>query len=169
MLDWLMILTFPLVSFIVTFILTPRIIQKSQIRGFLGVDVHKVDKPQIPVTGGLTIFSGFLGALTFTGLFNLNQTVMLAILLSSCLGAIIGLVLPVLFYGLLSILAMMVATGHPLSRPLESDRMPLLALAINLIPLRLYFVNYKFDKTGRGVLFVTFLLGMAFFIYIRYF
>jgi UDP-N-acetylglucosamine--dolichyl-phosphate N-acetylglucosaminephosphotransferase len=92
MLDWMMLLLFPLVSFVITFILVPQIIKKSYIRGLLGVDVNKIDKPQIPTTGGLTIFSGFLGALTFTGLFDLNQTVMLAILLSSSLGALIGLI-----------------------------------------------------------------------------
>jgi hypothetical protein len=85
------------------------------------------------------------------------------------LGVLIGLLLPVLFYGLLSVLAMMVATGSPFARPLESDRMPLLALAINVFPIRVYFVTYKFDKTGRGVLFITFLLAIAFFVYIRHF
>ena len=85
------------------------------------------------------------------------------------LGALIGLVAPVLFYGLLSLAALLVETGTAWTRPFEPERIMMLALAINVIPIRLYFVNYKFDKTGRGVLFVTFFLMVFYFLYIRYF
>lgn len=83
-------------------------------------------------------------------------------------GALIGLVLPAIFFGLLTLIAQFIETGTALARPFEPDRMLLLALAINVIPLRLYFVTYKFDKTGRGVLLVTFLLMVAYFLYLRY-
>jgi hypothetical protein len=83
-------------------------------------------------------------------------------------GALVGLVLPGLFYGLLSLVALLVETGSTWTRPFESDRMMLLALIINVIPIRVYFVSYKFDKTGRGVLLVTFLLMVAYFIFKRY-
>jgi len=84
-------------------------------------------------------------------------------------GALVGLVLPGLFYGLLSLVALLVETGTAWTRPFEPDRMMLLALIINVIPIRLYFVTYKFDKTGRGVLLVTFLLMVFYFLFIRYF
>ena len=84
-------------------------------------------------------------------------------------GALVGLVLPALFYGLLSLIALLVETGTVWTRPFETDRMPLLALIINVIPLRLYFVTYKFEKSGRGVLLVTFLLMVIYFLFIRYF
>lgn len=83
-------------------------------------------------------------------------------------GALVGLVLPGLFYGLLSLVALLVETGSAWARPFESDRMMLLALIINVIPIRVYFVSYKFDKTGRGVLLVTFLIMVAYFIFKRY-
>ena len=83
-------------------------------------------------------------------------------------GIVIGLVLPGLFYGLLSFVSLLVETGSAWARPFESDRMMLLALFINLVPIRIYFVNYKFDKTGRGVLLVTFLLMVTYFLYKRY-
>jgi hypothetical protein len=85
------------------------------------------------------------------------------------LGILLGLVLPVMFYGLLSLAAMLVEAGTAWSRPFETDRRMLLALVINIIPIRLYFVRYKFDKTGRGVLLVTFLLMVFCFSFIRYF
>jgi hypothetical protein len=84
------------------------------------------------------------------------------------LGAAIGLVLPVLLYAVLRLIAVFVETGTEWTRPLEPDRMLILALVINVIPIRLYFVTYKFDKTGRGVLLATFLLMVAAFLYIRF-
>jgi hypothetical protein len=83
-------------------------------------------------------------------------------------GALLGLVLPGLFYGLLRIVSLLVEYGSIWSRPFESDKMMLLALIINLIPIRVYFVTYKFEKTGKGVLLVTFLLMVAYFIFKRY-
>lgn len=83
-------------------------------------------------------------------------------------GVLIGLVLPILFYGLLLGVSHFVEYGSIWSRPFEPDKMRMLALAINLIPIRVYFVTYKFDKTGRGVLLVTFLYMVAYFLYRRY-
>lgn len=33
----------------------------------------------------------------------------------------------------------------------------------NLLPIRYYFVNMKYDRTGRGVLLVTFVVVLVFF------
>ncbi|MCU0371297.1 MAG: hypothetical protein MUC31_07775 [Bacteroidales bacterium] len=84
-------------------------------------------------------------------------------------GVLLGFVLPGLFYGLLSLIAMFVETGSAWARPFEPDRMMILALVINVIPIRLYFVTYKFDRSGRGVLLATFLIMVVYFIFIRYF
>ena len=85
------------------------------------------------------------------------------------LGVVIGIVLPAAFFGLLNLVAVFIETGSALARPFEPDRMMILALAINIVPIRMYFVNYKLDKTGRGVLLATFLLMVAIFLFIRYF
>ena len=84
-------------------------------------------------------------------------------------GILVGLVLPVITYGLLSLITLFVETGTAWTRPFEHDRLLLLALIINVIPLRLYFVTYKLDKTGRGVLLATFLLMVCYFLYLRFF
>lgn len=83
-------------------------------------------------------------------------------------GVLVGLVLPCMFYGLLWLVSLAVEYGSIWSRPFEPDKMRMLALVINIIPLRVYFVSYKFDKTGRGVLLATFVLMVAYFIYRRY-
>jgi hypothetical protein len=87
---------------------------------------------------------------------------------NTALGALIGIVLPAIFYGILSLIALFIETGTTWTRPFEPDRMMILALVINVIPLRLYFVTYKFEKTGRGVLLVSFLLMVAYFLYLRF-
>jgi hypothetical protein len=53
------------------------------------------------------------------------------------LGVLIGLVLPGMFFGVLSLAALFVETGTAWARPFESDRLMLLALIINVIPIRL--------------------------------
>jgi hypothetical protein len=85
------------------------------------------------------------------------------------LGILIGLVLPGIFYGLLWLIGLMVTTGSVWARPFEHDKMIILALIINVFPIRRYFVSYKFEKTGKGILLVTFLLMVSYFLYIRYF
>lgn len=83
-------------------------------------------------------------------------------------GILVGLVLPAIAFGLLSLAAFFIETGTLWTRPLEKPYMAILALAVNVIPLRLYFVTWKFDKTGRGILLTTFILMLAYFLITRY-
>ena len=46
---------------------------------------------------------------------------------------------------------------------LQNSTMKLLAIFVNLIPFRYYLVKLKADKTGRGILLVTFILSMLYF------
>ena len=83
-------------------------------------------------------------------------------------GVLIGLVLPILIYCLLWFISMLVKAEGVWARPFQPENMMLLSVMLNLIPMRIYLVKYKFDKTGRGVLLITFLLVAAYFIYRRY-
>ena len=85
------------------------------------------------------------------------------------LGIVIGLVLPALLAGLFFLLATFVHPTGTWSNLFEKNKLFILALAVNVIPIRLYFVSYKMDKTGKGVLLSTFLLMILFFAYIEYF
>lgn len=84
-------------------------------------------------------------------------------------GIFIGLVLPVALYGLLYLVSMGIETGTAWTRPFGQDRLMLASIFINLLPIRVYFVNWKLDKTGRGVLLATFFLTVVYFVSIRYF
>ena len=81
---------------------------------------------------------------------------------------LIGLALPAALYGLLSVISMWIETGSAWARPFESDRMLMLSIAINLLPIRIYFVNWKMEKTGMGILVITFILVLLFFLFKSY-
>ncbi len=79
------------------------------------------------------------------------------------LGIAIGIILPLLVYGL--VLTILIPWGQVenliyIPRP----RVPfLLAIFSNFFPFRYYMVNKKFDRTGRGILLLTFILALVFF------
>ncbi len=79
------------------------------------------------------------------------------------LGIVIGLVLPALVYGI--VLLILQPHGYVdgliyLPRP----KVPgMVAVFSNLIPFRFFMVNKKYDRTGRGILLVTFVLAMMLF------
>jgi hypothetical protein len=83
-------------------------------------------------------------------------------------GVLIGLILPCLVYGILWFISQLVKVEGVWARPFQAENMMLLSIMLNLIPMRIYMVRYKLDRTGRGVLLITFLLVAAYFIYRRY-
>jgi hypothetical protein len=83
-------------------------------------------------------------------------------------GVLIGLVLPILVFGLLWFISLLVKVEGAWARPFQKDNMMLLAVMLNLIPMRIYMVRYKLDKTGRGLLLITFVLIVVYFISRRY-
>ncbi len=82
------------------------------------------------------------------------------------LGTVIGIIMPLLVYGL--VLIILIPWGQVenlvyMPRP----RVPfLLAIFSNLLPFRYYMVNKKYDRTGRGILLFTFLLALVFFYFL---
>jgi hypothetical protein len=40
----------------------------------------------------------------------------------------------------------------------------IISLVVNLLLMRYYLINLKADKTGRGILLVTFIVGITLFI-----
>jgi len=53
------------ISFLVTFLLTPRIIQFLQAAQIVAVDFHKKDRPKLPASGGICVGSGILAGVLF--------------------------------------------------------------------------------------------------------
>ncbi len=80
------------------------------------------------------------------------------------LGILLGLVLPAIFYLALYLLDMVVFSIFQTHMLDKQEYLYLLSLAINLLAIKYYFVNLKYDKTGRGILLITFALALAYFV-----
>lgn len=80
-------------------------------------------------------------------------------------GALIGVALPaVAFIIIRSIASAAGNDDYQFIKPFGEDRMQVYAIIANLIPFRIYMINMHYDKTGRGILFSTFFLVIAYFI-----
>jgi hypothetical protein len=83
------------------------------------------------------------------------------------LGVILGIVLPVIVYAILiTLLSQYGYVENLIYTP--RPKVPFLAaVAGNLLPFRYYMVNKKYDRTGRGLLLVTFLIVVLVFSILR--
>ncbi|PIN98595.1 MAG: hypothetical protein COT90_03560 [Candidatus Diapherotrites archaeon CG10_big_fil_rev_8_21_14_0_10_31_34] len=98
-LDFLPIILVFTASFGVTFVVTPFIIKRMQLRGITGKDMNKSNSPQIAEMGGIGIIFGFsLGIIisifisTYLKLIEINLTIFLAMFMTVLLIGFIGLV-----------------------------------------------------------------------------
>ncbi|NOZ59037.1 MAG: hypothetical protein GXO66_05620 [Euryarchaeota archaeon] len=86
----LYVLPFALLSFAVTFLLTPRVMGWALRRGFVGRDLHKEGSPGVPEQGGVAIVAGFLSAALLYGVASgagpSYYATLLAVLLVAALG-----------------------------------------------------------------------------------
>ncbi len=80
------------------------------------------------------------------------------------LGLILGIIMPAICTGLLYLLNVYVFVNN--DKPIfRLSTLYILGLIPNAIALRIYLVNLKADKTGRGILFVTFIFAIIFMIF----
>jgi hypothetical protein len=79
------------------------------------------------------------------------------------LGVIIGLIMPVLIAALVFLINYLLVSAAITQVYLDRKAHYMMGIAGNLLPIRYYFVNVQFDRTGRGVVLVTFVLILLFF------
>ncbi len=81
------------------------------------------------------------------------------------LGIALGGVLPLVIYGLtILVLSLWGAVDSWVYTP--NPKTPgLVGIAANLLVFRYFMINMKYDKTGRGLLFITFVLLLLLFIF----
>ena len=82
------------------------------------------------------------------------------------LGILLGMILPVIFYLLLYLMDMSVLALFDVHMLQKQEYLMLLSITINLFAIKYYFVNLKYDKTGRGVLLITFVKTLVYFLLI---
>jgi hypothetical protein len=79
-------------------------------------------------------------------------------------GILLGIILPALFYAALLLLDYLVVLSFDAHMMRKQEYLLLLGITINLFPIKYYFANLKYDKTGRGVLVMTFVETILFFV-----
>jgi len=77
---------------------------------------------------------------------------------SMLLGMAIGLVGPLILFGIVYLVKIIL--GH-----LAMDKAMFVCVALNIVPIRYYFITAGMDRTGRGVLAMTVILIIAVTIY----
>ena len=78
-------------------------------------------------------------------------------------GLLIGIVFPAAIFGIIFIINLLLLKTGIAKFYLDKETHLLISLGSNLVPIRYYFVNLTYDKTGRGILLVTFALILFFF------
>ncbi|MBY9005482.1 MAG: hypothetical protein KGD63_01865 [Candidatus Lokiarchaeota archaeon] len=79
------------IGFIITYLITPITIKFMKKKGYIGIDIHKNSKPEVPESGGLSMVFGFLGGSIFLLIFfsKLRNEILIACL-TIFLSGIIG-------------------------------------------------------------------------------
>ena len=80
-------------------------------------------------------------------------------------GLIIGLLIPAIGFVVFYLMDMLIQSLFSRDQLCKATTMQLVSIALNLFAIRYYFVNLKFEKSGRGVLFVTFIYLIFFFFF----
>lgn len=78
---------------------------------------------------------------------------------SFILGIILGLVVPVIFFFLITLI-----NTQFLEDTISRNTIILISIVLNVFVFRYYLLNDKKDKTGRGVLMATFAYTILFFV-----
>jgi len=82
-------------------------------------------------------------------------------------GGIFGAVLPGIALVIIAAIFRFLESVMAAPVDIEKKHLLLLSIIINLFPLRTYLVKFNYDKTGRGILLITFIYVIAFFVFIH--
>lgn len=80
------------------------------------------------------------------------------------LGLIIGFICPVVLFGIIYLLSHYLAPEGK-EYIVKLPTLILVSIFPNLFTLRYYLVKLKYDRTGRGILLITFLFALLYFIF----
>lgn len=81
------------------------------------------------------------------------------------LGSLLGIFLPMIMMGFIYGINYLLIILSIVTFYMDIQTAVLVSLGANMLPIRYYFVNLKFDKTGRGILFFTFVMILLFFVF----
>lgn len=81
-------------------------------------------------------------------------------------GVLLGAVIPFIVFLLILYIDQNFMNNGPGGIVVPPNIMAFLSIAINLLPFRYYMINLRYERTGRGILLSTFLLGFANVLYV---
>ncbi len=79
------------------------------------------------------------------------------------IGMAVAIVMAILVYGLVQLVNIAFLTDKAKLQPITESTAQLIAIVSNVFSMRYYLIKAKKDKTGRGILVVTFALAALFF------
>lgn len=84
---------------------------------------------------------------------------------SYLLGVLMALLLPVVVYGVMHGIIVVLESTFENMVAIKMKHLVLVSIMLNLLPMRSYLISYKYDKTGRGILAITFIYMIVFFVF----
>ncbi len=80
-------------------------------------------------------------------------------------GSFIGIIFPIVILGCIYGINYLLIILSVAEFYMDLQTAALVSLGANMLTIRYYFINLKFDKTGRGVLLFTFVMILLFFVF----
>jgi hypothetical protein len=81
---------------------------------------------------------------------------------SFAMGLILGTLIPALIFGLLQLILFLLDHRIRDAHVFTLQRLILISVIPNVLLLRYYLLKLKYDLTGRGILAITFVIGIIF-------
>jgi hypothetical protein len=78
------------------------------------------------------------------------------------MGLILGFLIPAILFGLLELILSLLPREIKIANVFTLQRLVLLSIIPNVLFLRYYLLKLKYDLTGRGILTITFVIGIFF-------
>jgi len=78
------------------------------------------------------------------------------------MGLILGLLVPAIIFGTLELIIFFLPQEIKTANVFTLQRLILISIIPNVLLLRYYLLKLKYDLTGRGILAITFVVGIIF-------
>jgi len=78
------------------------------------------------------------------------------------MGLILGFLLPAIIFGVLKLIIFFLPYKIVNAQVFSLERLILISIIPNVLLLRYYLLKLKYDLTGRGILAITFVIGIIF-------
>ncbi len=82
---------------------------------------------------------------------------------STWIGIILGILFPLVTYGIFYLIGLGVDSASGKTGVLKPETIGLISIFSNLFILRYYLIKLKYDRTGRGILLITFISAITYF------